>query len=84
MASFYPLEGEEHAEEDDGIVNALSGKETDTVVGGMGVQFFPHANGMVSRLNPETLSSPTFIPGISQSPVVEEKEADSIEYLKSL
>lgn len=84
MASFYPLEGEGHAEEDDGIVNALSGKETDTAVGGMGVQFFPHANGMVSRLSPETISSPTFIPGISQSPVVEEKEADSIEYLKSL
>jgi hypothetical protein len=86
IASFYPLDGANNNDErDDGIINTLSGKATENLVGGMGVQFFPHANGMVSRLSPETISSPTFIPGISQSPEkVEPPPLDTLEYFQSL
>lgn len=90
IASFYPLDGngassDSHDDNDDGIINTLGGKETEKLVGGMGVQFFPHANGMVSRLSPETITSPTFIPGISKSS--QEKvdlPVDSLEYFQSL
>eukprot|EP00553_Chaetoceros_curvisetus_P001054 CAMPEP_0204613406 /NCGR_PEP_ID=MMETSP0717-20131115/1369_1 /ASSEMBLY_ACC=CAM_ASM_000666 /TAXON_ID=230516 /ORGANISM="Chaetoceros curvisetus" /LENGTH=721 /DNA_ID=CAMNT_0051625815 /DNA_START=45 /DNA_END=2210 /DNA_ORIENTATION=- len=83
IASFYPLEGDGHTPEDkDGIVQILSGKEAENVVGGMGVQFFPHANGMVSRLNPNNISAPVAEKEAPPTPR-SELPIDSIEYLES-
>lgn len=60
IASFYPLEGRED-QNVAGIVAMLSDDEGDNkfnpnLSGGLGVQFFPHVNGMVSRLNPANLN----------------------------
>ena len=60
IASFYPLDGRED-QNLAGIVAMLSDDENDkkfnpTLSGGLGVQFFPHVNGMVSRLNPANLT----------------------------
>jgi len=65
IASFYPLGGQQQkkdgnrskAGDDNGIINLLSGRDKENEVGGMGVQFFPHANGMVSRLSPASILS---------------------------
>ena len=83
IASFYPLDGGGHRKEDDGIVGALT-RKNEKAAGGMGVQFFPHANGMVTRLNPENICSPITMPGITQPPLEEEPPLDSKEYLVSL
>ena len=84
IASFYPLEGGGHsADDDDGIINTLSGKDVENSLGGMGVQFFPHANGMVSRLNPENISAPAAMPEKSPAPK-SDLLIDSTEYLESL
>eukprot|EP00559_Dactyliosolen_fragilissimus_P006164 CAMPEP_0184870550 /NCGR_PEP_ID=MMETSP0580-20130426/37877_1 /TAXON_ID=1118495 /ORGANISM="Dactyliosolen fragilissimus" /LENGTH=1086 /DNA_ID=CAMNT_0027372677 /DNA_START=39 /DNA_END=3299 /DNA_ORIENTATION=+ len=48
------------------------------VIGGMGLQFFPHANGMVSRLNPSIVTSLTAARSSQEPPA-----ADSEEFLLS-
>ena len=66
IASFYPLTGgrnkvnkyNNNKNSESGIINMLSDSGKENRVGGMGVQFFPHANGMVSRLNPDSISEP--------------------------
>ena len=45
----------------------------------MGVQFFPHANGMVNRLNPSNLTNLSADP----RPIPPQPTLDSIEYLRS-
>lgn len=83
IASFYPLDGGENQINDDGIVGSLS-RKNQKAAGGMGVQFFPHANGMVTRLNPESICSPASMPGIMKAPLAEDLPLDSKEYLESL
>lgn len=83
IASFYPLDGGGDQNEDDGIVGALT-RKNEKAPGGMGVQFFPHANGMVTRLNPENICSPISMPGIIQPPLEKQPRLDSKEYLVSL
>lgn len=80
IASFYPLEGGlDDSKEDDGIINLLGKSDKDVSVGGMGTQFFPHANGMVSRLNPSNVSSV-----ITKEPSpTEPPSTDSMEYFES-
>eukprot|EP00555_Chaetoceros_dichaeta_P001685 CAMPEP_0198277726 /NCGR_PEP_ID=MMETSP1447-20131203/66000_1 /TAXON_ID=420782 /ORGANISM="Chaetoceros dichaeta, Strain CCMP1751" /LENGTH=1037 /DNA_ID=CAMNT_0043972769 /DNA_START=143 /DNA_END=3256 /DNA_ORIENTATION=+ len=79
IASFYPLEGADGGPEDDGIIDLLRGRENENMEGGMGVQFFPHANGMVNRLNPSNLTSLSAdSPSIPPQPTL-----DSTEYLRS-
>ena len=56
IASFYPLEGTDGGPEEDGIINILRGRDHENMEGEMGVQFFPHANGMVNQLNPTMLT----------------------------
>jgi len=80
IASFYPLEGVEGGPEDDGIINMLKVPENeDTTQSGMGVQFFPHANGMVSRLNPSNLT----VVGDAPTASLPKPILDSSEYLRS-
>lgn len=84
IASFYPLDAGDDNQDDEGIVSILDNRE-ERAVGGMGSQFFPHANGMVTRLNPEFVSSPTTMPGIIQTQSKERNfSPDSKEYLESL
>lgn len=87
IASFYPLDDgddEVDGDDNDGIIGILDGNK-DNEVGGMGSQFFPHANGMVTRLNPESVSSPVTMPGIIQAQVQEKTfSPNSKEYLESL
>lgn len=79
IASFYPLEGTDGGPEDDGIIDLLRGRDNENMEGGMGVQFFPHANGMVNRLNPSNLTSLSADP----QPIPPQPTLDSIEYLRS-
>lgn len=83
IASFYPLDGSSTNDQNDGIVNSLK-PNNNKITGGMGAQFFPHANGMVTRLNPESISSPVTMPGIIRPPIEEDPPFDSEEYLESL
>ncbi len=85
IASFYPLEGEENkvGNEDNGIIHMLSGSGKENQVGGMGVQFFPHANGMVSRLNPASVSAAAIAKKESSSES-NDHSLDSKEHLESL
>mmetsp|Transcript_4573 Transcript_4573/g.8816 ORF Transcript_4573/g.8816 Transcript_4573/m.8816 type:complete len:978 (+) Transcript_4573:228-3161(+) len=85
IASFYPLDSGDDNHSDEGIVSILDNKD-DRAVGGMGSQFFPHAYGMVTRLNPEFVSSPTTMLGIIQTQSKERNyhNPDSKEYLQSL
>ena len=88
IASFYPLQGKHNSindEDNQGIISMLGDKGKENRVGGMGVQFFPHANGMVSRLNPATLSA-TAMKKDSKSYSNDHVEIseDSKEYLESL
>ena len=55
IASFYPLEDPNSKAKNDGIINMLQSEGYENSVGGLDAQFFPHAHGMVSRLNPETM-----------------------------
>jgi hypothetical protein len=89
IASFYPLEGERskrNANEDiNGIVSMLGGPDKENRVGGMGVQFFPHANGMVSRLNPASISAAAVANKDSNgSSEANDHSFDSKEHLESL
>lgn len=79
IASFYPLEGADGGPEDDGIIDLLKGRDNENMEGGMGVQFFPHANGMVNRLNPSNLTNLSADP----QPIPPQPTLDSIEYLRS-
>lgn len=84
IASFYPLDAGDDNQDDEGIVSILDNREH-RAVGGMGSQFFPHAYGMVTRLNPEFVSSPSTMPGIIQTQSEERNlRPDSKEYLESL
>lgn len=63
IASFYLLEGKRNKIDGNdstnthGIVKILDGENKENKVGGISVQFFPHADGMVSRLNPSSISA---------------------------
>jgi len=83
IASFYPLEGEGYSQDDEnGIMYMLGGKEAENSVGGLGVQFFPHANGMVSRLNPDNISAAVAKKTKAPTPR-SELPIDSVEFLES-
>ena len=97
IASFYPLQGQLHKKEEEdknGIVQMLAGRDKENQVGGMGVQFFPHANGMVSRLNPSSISAAAVKKDAlngkngysknSNKDTEMENSEDSTEYLESL
>jgi len=78
IASFYPLEGAQGGPKEDGIINLLEVRDDENIEGGMGVQFFPHANGMVSRLNPSNLTTVGNIP----PPSPPKPNLDSSKYLQ--
>lgn len=82
IASFYPLEGHEsEAEQYDGVMKIIQNEEAENSVGGLGAQFFPHAHGMVSRLNPETIYEPFTKNSSTSSKITDD---GSREYLQSL
>ncbi len=91
IASFYPLAGGQTKKDqynnnnkyDGGIINMLGDTGKENKVGGMGVQFFPHANGMVSRLNPSSISAPAAAKKDSETNDVDHP-SDSKEHLESL
>lgn len=91
IASFYPLAGGNSNVNqynktnyyDSGIINMLSDERKENRIGGMGVQFFPHANGMVSRLNPTSISAPAVAKKESSTNSVD-YPLDSKEHLESL
>ena len=81
IASFFPLDdGKTDDQKSNGIIKKLCRDDNESSVGGMGAQFFPHANGMVSRLDPHNDQSAT---NSSTSPTSSHPPLDSIEYLES-
>jgi len=81
IASFYPLEGDQSSKNRNGIMNLLGRDDSERTIGGMGVQFFPHANGMVSRLKPADVS--TVSTNATPAEIPPEPVIDSTEYLES-
>lgn len=81
IASFYPLEGDQSSKHRNGIMNLLGRDDSERTVGGMGVQFFPHANGMVSRLKPADVSAVST--NATPAEIPPEPVLDSTEYLES-
>lgn len=84
IASFYPLKGRhDDTTNDFGIIHLLTEPDNRNAVGGMGVQFFPHANGMVSRLNPTTLSTAALKDSKAANKQSKILPIDSTEHLES-